>query len=209
MIWRRRQLWIMVTPSAKGVEEFRGVVLWRLYCRSLNLSWFLFLIVRSLLVITYFMYIHSNWLVLCEWDFNILIASTQSFVIATSGTHCLDKDLSFQDWRPFFNPCSYSKFNHLSACLHAHTALILYYWTISGCYTTILFVLSRFVASLVFACFAYPIAPFPVTRGFNGQDLHFEKCLGRGYFGEASEVIESVATWQFSSILAIWTGFLK
>lgn len=129
--------------------------------------------------------------------------------IATSGTQCLDKDLSFQDWRPFFNPCSYSKFNHLSACLHTHTALILYYWTISGCCTTILFVLSRFVASLVFACFAYPIAPFPVTRGFNGQDLHFEKCLGRGYFGEASEVIESVATWQFSSILAIWTGFLK
>ena len=80
MIWRRRQLWIMVTPSAKGVEEFRGVVLWRLYCRSLNRSWFLFLIVRSLLVITYFMYIHSNWLVLCEWDFKILITSTQSFV---------------------------------------------------------------------------------------------------------------------------------
>lgn len=110
--------------------------------------------------------------------------------------------ISFQDWRPFFNPCSCSiisctgfrfcrqifccKFKHLSACLHAHTALILLDYI--GCYTTILFV---YVASVLSACFAYPIAPFPVTRGFNGQDLHFEKCLGRGYFGEASEVIES------------------
>lgn len=128
--------------------------------------------------------------------------------IATGGRQCLDK-VKFSGLVTFLQPMQLqqvqSPFNMPSRPYCSDSIC----WIISGCYTTILFVLSRYVASLVFACFAYPIAPFPVTRGFNGQDLHFEKCLGRGYFGEASEVIESVATWQFSSILAIWTGFLK